>query len=241
MCGRIWTTSLLLLVAAPAAAVECGDMDHLGQSYTVCRVDAGSEDLALYHTDDRGAVIGGFDALAALHPDRQLVFAMNAGMYHEDRSPVGLFVKDGAQTAPLVTSDGPGNFGLLPNGVFCLSETGARIIESRSFAANAPQCRDATQSGPMLVIDGALHPKFLPDSASTHIRNGVGVAADGRTAYFAISNAAVNFHDFATLFRDVLQTPNALFFDGSVSRLFAPQIGRDDFGFQLGPMVAVFE
>ena len=241
MYGRIWTTSLFLLIAAPAAAVDCGDVTHLGQDYTVCRVAAGAEDLALYHTDDSGAVIGGFAALDALRPDRRLVFAMNAGMYHEDRSPVGLFVKDGIETAPLITSDGPGNFGLLPNGVFCLTGTSAAIFESRAYAARPPGCRDASQSGPMLVIDGALHPRFIPGGASTHIRNGVGVAADGRTTYFAISNAPVNFHDFATLFRDTLGTPDALFFDGSVSRLYAPQIGRDDFGFQLGPMVAVFE
>lgn len=240
MSGRIWTTSLLLL-ASPVAAVECGDQRHMGQSYTICSVDVTTEDLALYHADASGAVIGGFDALAAQRPGKTLVFAMNAGMYHDDRSPVGLFVKDSVETARLITSDGPGNFGLLPNGVFCLTDGAAAVIESRAFAADPPTCRDATQSGPMLVIDGALHPRFIPGGTSRNIRNGVGVSSDGLTAYFAISNEPVNFHDFATLFRDRLQTPDALFFDGSISRLHAPGIGRDDFGFQMGPMVAVFD
>ena len=74
-----------------------------------------------------------------------------------------------------------------------------------------------------------------------HVRNGVGVTPDGRTAIFAISNAPVNFYDFARLFRDGLGTPNALFLDGSVSRLHANDLGRSDFGFQLGPLVGVFE
>ncbi|MEL6640671.1 MAG: phosphodiester glycosidase family protein [Pseudomonadota bacterium] len=233
--------ALCLLLPAQAQAVTCKDVLFEGASYTTCEIDVASEDLRLYHSTAAGDVIGSFSDLAALDPGRKLTFAMNAGMYHADRSPVGLFQKDGAEAAPLVTRDGPGNFGLLPNGVFCVTDTSARVVESRAFAAEGGTCRDATQSGPMLVIDGALHPRFIPNGTSLHIRNGVGVKADGRTAIFAISNDPVNFHSFARLFRDGLQTPNALFLDGSVSRLHANDLGRSDFGFQLGPIVGVFE
>jgi len=51
----------------------------------------------------------------------------------------------------------------------------------------------------------------------------------------------VNFYDFGTLFKDYLGLPNALFFDGKISRLFAPEIGRSDFGWQLGPIVGVLD
>ena len=91
----------------------------------------------------------------------------------------------------------------------------------------------------MLVIDGALHPRFLPDSTSTYIRNGVGVSADGQTAWFVISDRPVTFHRFARFFRDSLGAPNALYFDGSISRLFVPAQGRADFGLPLGPMVGL--
>ena len=91
----------------------------------------------------------------------------------------------------------------------------------------------------MLVIDGELHPRFLVDATSRYIRNGVGTSADGTTAYFAISNLPVTFNQFGRLFRDVLGTPNALYFDGSVSRLHAPALERSDFGRTLGPIVAV--
>ena len=241
MSARIWTTSALLALAAPAGAATCEDITHLGQSFTVCTVDASAEALSLHHSDPAGDVIGSFDALSAIGSDKVLTFAMNAGMYHDDRRPVGLYIQDGTQTAPLVTRAGPGNFVLLPNGVLCLTDTSAMVIETLTYAAQQPTCRDATQSGPMLVIDGALHPRFIPDGTSKHIRNGVGTSADGTTAHFAISNEPVNFHDFGTLFRDVLQTPNALYFDGAISRLYAPAINRDDFGFQLGPMIAVWE
>jgi uncharacterized protein YigE (DUF2233 family) len=32
---------------------------------------------------------------------------------------------------------------------------------------------------------------------------------------------------------------NALYFDGKISRLFAPELGRSDIGFPIGPMVGL--
>ena len=93
----------------------------------------------------------------------------------------------------------------------------------------------------MLVIDGALHPRFLPDSTSRFVRNGVGTTADGSRAVFVISNSPVTFHEFGTLFRDHLGLPNALFLDGNISRLYAPEIGRRDIGFSVGPIVGTVE
>jgi uncharacterized protein YigE (DUF2233 family) len=111
------------------------------------------------------------------------------------------------------------------------------VIESRAFANAPPACDYATQSGPMLVIGGDLHPKFLKASDSLNIRNGVGVSADGARAVFAISDDPVNFHTFARLFRDGLGLPDALYLDGSISRLYAPELGRHDGGFPMGPIV----
>jgi uncharacterized protein YigE (DUF2233 family) len=223
-------------VPLDAQAATCRDLDFDGASYTVCEVTA-ADDLRLFLNGPEGTH-GSFrnldDALAA--QGLALGFAMNAGMYHRDLAPVGLYVEDGAEAAPLITSDGPGNFGLLPNGVFCWGDS-FRVIESRAFRDEAPFCRYATQSGPMLVIDGALHPRFLEGSDSLYIRNGVGVSADGTRAVFAISNEAVNFHSFARLFRDQLGLPDALYFDGNISRLYAPALDRHDGGFPMGPIV----
>jgi uncharacterized protein YigE (DUF2233 family) len=234
--------ALLLLFPLRAGAVECRDMDFDGASFTVCEVLAG-EDLRLFLQDASGEPYAAFAAVEAdlARTGAHLGFAMNAGMYQPDLSPVGLFVEDRVERSRIVTSDGPGNFGLLPNGVFCILPGGAgfAVMESRRFAKQRPDCQYASQSGPMLVLGGDLHPRFIPTSPSTYLRNGVGVSADGQRAVFAISNDAVNFHHFARLFRDGLDLPEALYFDGSISRLYAPGLGRRDAGFPMGPMVGV--
>ncbi|KAA0913318.1 hypothetical protein FLO80_13625 [Aquicoccus porphyridii] len=240
---RFWACLVLLLVPGIAGAVECREMRHEGNGYAVCEVDARSADIRLFLKDDADQVIGNFRALDAIlaAEGRRLAIAMNAGMYHGDRSPVGFYLEGGQEVQGLITSAGPGNFGLLPNGVFCIRAGRADVIETMRFKREAPDCRDASQSGPMLVIDGKLHPRFLTDSTSRYVRNGVGTSADGTRVVFAISNNAVTFHEFGRLFRDALNLPQALYFDGNISRLHAPALGRSDAGFPMGPIVGVVE
>ncbi len=228
------------LIAGGAAAQTCRDYTFEATPYTVCEVRAGA-DLRVFHDAPGGGNLGSFRAVEDLldGEGKVLAFAMNGGMYHPDRTPVGLLIENGVTRAPLVTAEGPGNFGLLPNGVFCIGKRTFSVVESRAFAARPRACRYATQSGPMLVIGGDLHPRFLAGSDSLYIRNGVGVSPDGGTAFFAISGTPVNFDAFARMFRDGLGTPDALYFDGRISRLYAPDLGRNDFGFAMGPIVGL--
>lgn len=230
---------LLAVLGAPALALSCEEVSFEGLSYAVCEVRPREERLRLFLYDASGEPFGSFSAVESAHGP--LAFAMNAGMYHRDRRPVGLYREEGEELAPLVTAAGPGNFGLLPNGLLCLSDEGAFVLEALAYAEEGRECPSATQSGPMLVIDGELHPRFLPDSDSRYIRNGVGASEDGARAVFAMSSRPVTFHEFARFFRDGLGLPDALYFDGSISRLHAPSLGRNDWGVWMGPIVGLLE
>ena len=231
--------AILMSSAIAAPASDCRDLEYQGNDYTVCAVDLTQEDVRLFLNDGDGDIWGQFRKLdnGLKAKGMQLGFAMNAGMYHPNRAPVGHYVENGQEEMRVIPNAGPGNFGMLPNGVLCLNDGIAQVYETLRYAEDKPTCRDANQSGPMLVINGELHPRFLKDSDSRYIRNGVGTTEDGKTAYFVISNNTVTFHEFGSLFRDALKTPNALYFDGNISRLYAPELNRHDGGFPMGPIV----
>jgi uncharacterized protein YigE (DUF2233 family) len=242
---RTALTALGLVISGTAAQSEvtCTERSFDGLAFTACEVDPRTDALRLFLDAPSGEKFGQFSSIDNTLQDegKVLAFAMNAGMYHDDRAPVGLYIEDGQEIMRVIPNAGPGNFGLLPNGVFCIRENRADVIETLTYAATPPECRHATQSGPMLVIDGDLHPRFLADSTSRYVRNGVGTSEDGSRVVFVITDQAVTFHEFGRIFRDDLGLPQALFFDGSVSRLHAPQLGRSDFGRWMGPIVGVVE
>lgn len=230
---------LVTNVQALASETPCRPLTFDGQRFTVCEIDPARHDLVLYSVDEAGTPYAGFARLPKERDGAPLVFAMNAGMYHADLSPVGLHIEDGEEIQRASTKPGPGNFHLLPNGVFYLDEGRAGVATTQDFLARGLSPELATQSGPMLVIEGKLHPRFLEDSDSYRRRNGVGVREDGAIV-FAISDGLVNFHHFARLFRDELAIDNALYFDGTMSSLYAPNLDRADAIRPMGPMIAAY-
>jgi uncharacterized protein YigE (DUF2233 family) len=227
--------------AGPAnAAGPCAPLRFEGASYTVCTFDARRDTIQMFWKGADARPYGAFAPLAAdlNSRGRELVFAMNAGIYEADLSPVGLYVESGKTLRKVNLRDGESNFYLKPNGIFFVGDQNVGVMEAGRFAASAANPRYATQSGPMLLIDGQIHPKILPTGTSAKTRNGVG-ARDATTAIFAIAEEPVTFDAFARLFRDALQCPNALYLDGSISSLFSADLKRDDALWPIGPIVAV--
>ncbi len=227
--------------AADAPAKACETRVFEGSTFIACKYQPGEDQLRLM-LNGPGGPIGGFRALRAqLGPDAaNVAYAMNGGMYEFDQSPVGLLVLDGHEVkrADRGTGDG-GDFHLLPNGVFSVDAQGdVRIDETGAFVARNAKVRWATQSGPLLVSHGVLHPKLAPDGSSRQVRNGVGVASP-TLAWFVISDGPVSLGRFARFFRDGLRCPDALYLDGHISALWAPELGRMDKATGLGPLVVV--
>jgi prepilin-type processing-associated H-X9-DG protein len=222
--------------AAQAAAEPCRTVQAQGETFTVCTIDLRRQRLRLFWLQPDGHPYGALGTLAEAQGSR-LSFAMNGGMYDKDQAPVGLYIEDGRELKRVSTADGPGNFHLKPNGVFWIKGERAGVLETARYLRAKIHPDFATQSGPMLVIDGQIHPKISADGPSQKIRNGVGLPGDGHVAIFAISERPVTFGAFARLFRDDLGCRNALFLDGSVSSLYAPNLGRSDLSRPLGPLV----
>ncbi len=171
---------------------------------------------------------------------RKTVWMMNAGMFGDDGMPVGLCVVGGKEISALRTEEGTGNFYLKPNGVFSLTDSGPIIRETDEWMKATPSgVQYATQSGPLLVQRGRIHPAFREESPNRNIRNGVGVRTDGRVI-FAISADRVTFHEMATFFRDALHCPDALYLDGAISAMHAPAAGIISFAKGLGSVFGVW-
>jgi uncharacterized protein YigE (DUF2233 family) len=227
--------ALLFATAAAAAPNPCQDIEEAGASYTVCTFDARARSIRLFLADEKNEVYGSFS-----RQGEALVFAMNAGMYDEAHRPIGLYIEDGRAVKSANTRAGAGNFHMKPNGVFWLQGPRAGVTETQRFLKERRRPTYATQSGPMLVLGGRINPRIHATGTSEKIRNGVGVR-DGHVVAFAISNRPVTFHAFASLFRERLKCPDALFLDGSISGLYAPSLSRHDRFRPMGPIIGVVE
>jgi uncharacterized protein YigE (DUF2233 family) len=218
-------------------------LSHLSwnsSSADVYVVDTKTSRIGVYGSRPGGGRIGSFANLSDYfdHTGVNLAFATNGGMFHADYKPVGLLVQDGVERSPINLNNGDGNFFLKPNGVFLVSSgERAAVVRSERFARLNHGVRAATQSGPLLVIDGRINPAFKAGSTNRFVRSGVGVL-DPHTVVFAISSEPVNFWDFAQLFRDVIGSKNALYLDGAISKFYVPgkqeRPGEEQFGVVIG-------
>jgi uncharacterized protein YigE (DUF2233 family) len=135
------------------------------------------------------------------------------------------------------TADPPPNFYLKPNGVFYVAKGHAAIVESSAYPTLHVTPEMAVQSGPLLVSGGRIHRAFNPAGMSKYVRNGVGLRADGRVV-FAMALDPVNLYTFATIFRNGLQCPDALYLDGAISQFYATPDTPDTTG-QFAGIIAV--
>lgn len=201
-----------------------------------------TSNIKLFWKDKNGKILKSFSNLKTEveSGNQKLLFAMNAGMYMKDNSPLGLYIENGRQIRKLnLGKSNSGNFYLKPNGVFYLTKNKeAKVIETSKFK-QSKDIEFATQSGPMLLIEGEIHPAFTKGSANLNIRNGVGILPNNELI-FAISKVPVNFYDFAMYFKN-LGCKNALYLDGSVSRAYIPAKKWGQLEGNFGAMIGIVE
>lgn len=182
--------------------------------------------VSLHWRQANGDAFGNFITLkGALRADKKRVLAlMNAGIYGKNDEPAGLHVENGQLLHPLNTKKGHGNFHIQPNGVFLITQKGeAKIITTKMYqkhyAGQENTLTLATQSGPLLVINGKRNRRLLPKSQSTYTRNGVCTTVDGRLLFLSTGGVPSNFYQFARASQQV-GCDNTLYLDGNISKLY---------------------
>lgn len=224
--------------AAPTGPSACKAVQFEGAALTHCIADPAQHTIAMANLGADKLPFGSLGAFAASLDPQTIAFAVNGGMYGDDLKPIGYYVQNGERLGELNRANGDGNFYMKPNGVFFGSASRWQVLGSNTFfntVGDRPQF--GTQSGPLILIDGKLHPEIQDDGPSKAIRNGVGVDGKG-LAHFVISDGPVSFGQLARYFRDVVKVSNALYLDGQVSSLWDPSRGRLDKG-RVGPIIVV--
>lgn len=212
----------VLVLTVIVLAVFINAKIYSDDKFVVYKVDLKVQDLKLYWKNGAGQNFGSILNFKNWTESKNLSldFAMNAGMYKKDNSPQGLYIEKKKVLSPLDATKAEGNFYLKPNGVFYISTGKTTEICTTEKFQNNGKIEYATQSGPMLVIDGKIHPDFKEGSVNLNIRNGVGILPNGKIV-FVLSKKEINFYDFANYFKS-LGCKNALYLDGFVSRAYIP-------------------
>lgn len=218
-------------------------ISYRNTQFTAYTVNVKQSELIFFLKNKAGKRLSSFQGLKDMlkGQGKNLAFATNGGMFHPTHEPVGLFVEAGKQRTPLNTKKESGNFYMSPNGVFCVTNDRRVIIKKTAdYASIKNQAWYATQSGPMLIIDGKINPKFKEGSTNQYTRSGVGIINSAK-AVFIISDTPVNFYDFALLFKEKYGCKNALYLDGAISKMYAPNLQANDLSGDFGVMIGVVE
>jgi len=197
-----------IMLAHADAHAACRDAGE----YVVCEAPPGA-DIRLFHADASGAVYGDFARVEAdlAAQGERLVFAMNAGMYHKDRAPVGALIIDGKRLRGAQAGDGPGNFHLKPNPIAVTDcSVAAEDFHARfSATGRAYLYRIANRRAPPVLERGRVW--WVPaelDAAAMH----------------AAAQRLIGHHDFTTFRAAICQAQSPL---KSLDRLDVNRIGEE--------------
>ncbi len=210
--------------------------DPVIQAY---RVDPKTERIRMYWKGADGVPYQSISAFlkAKDYPNGVIGMVMNGGIYDPLSRPLGLYIENSRRLVPLNLADGDGNFFMKPNGVFFLRKGVAAIADARDFKDH-PDITDAVQSGPLMIKNGVIHPRFRVGSDSRKVRNAVGVTAQGDVVFF-LSSDPVNFYDFARFAQKRHAIVDLLYLDGTISQMYTKTGAVPALEYPLTTMIAV--
>lgn len=227
-----------LIFSAFVIILSCDKEKPIDIDFVIYSVNPKTENVAFFWKDSQNKPLRSIKNLKKFVDSKHLdlKFAMNGGMFVENNIPKGLYIENFKTLNPIDTSMGKGNFYLKPNGIFYITKSNEyKIVRTENFEPES-NIKFATQSGPMLLVNGTINPVFQRNSNNLNIRNGVGILKNGNPV-FVMSKKEINFYSFVLLFKN-MGCKNTLYLDGFVSRAYFPQenwVQEDgDFGVMIG-------
>lgn len=232
-------TALFCTLLCMSLVLMAYELNQSNPSILFYTVDLKKQHMEFYWKDKDGEPLKSIQRLKEQveQQGRTLVFAMNGGMFNRDYTPQGIYIQNHQTFASLDTGSGNGNFYLKPNGVFYITDNNTPVICTTTDFIHKSNIKYATQSGPLLLVNGQIHPALTFGSTNLNIRNGVGILPNNNIL-FAMSKDEINFYDFAKFFQD-LGCKNALYLDGFVSRTYLPEKNWIQLDGNFGVMIGV--
>jgi len=186
------------------------------------------EEVRMYWKDKQGKIFKSFENVKS-HIEQngqEVSFITNGGIYMEANVPLGLYIENGETLASLnQVKRAFGNFYIQPNGVFVIHKNGFEIVPTGNFT-NSDSIVYANQSGPMLLIEGDINPLFNRDSQNKRIRSSVCTKTSKEEiapqVVFTLSEQAVTFYEFSKFLKKRVGCKNALYLDGTISKIYSP-------------------
>lgn len=171
--------------------------------------------------------------------NKQILFAMNAGMYMENLMPLGLYIEDSKTIRKLNEAKNKyGNFYIEPNGVFFKTTNSFHIVSREKYQIiSKNNISFATQSGPLLIIDGGINSNITKLTGST-TRNAACIN-DEKDLILTISTKSVTFSELANHLKNNLHCQNAIFLDGGISDYL--DTNHNGLIRGLGPLIAIYK
>ncbi len=224
---------------------------YMNNSFDIFIARIPDVNIGQFWKDDNGDYFGSIQNVKEylINKGHEVMMITNSGIYKENREPLGLYIEKGEERIPLNIATNkdeginPGNFYLKPNGVFVITNNNkANILTTEAYADihGFMDPKLALQSGPMLLINGEIHPDFTEGSQNKNIRSGIGIINENIIA-FAISNEPASFYDFAMFFKEELECSSALYLDGVISKTYIPSLNRDETNGDFAGLIAVYK
>jgi uncharacterized protein YigE (DUF2233 family) len=207
----------LCFFVSSAQVKECQNFNYNNSTFDIAIIKSDTNTIQKFKFIENSGLLDEGNFFDSLYREGFFI-ACNAGPIDNNNELLGLFIKEGKVVNDINLNSGSGNFFLKPNGYYAFNNSDIEINSSSSYNYKN-SFNNAAQSGPMLVLNGAINPIFDKKSPNRNLRLGVGYYKKNHQQFILLvkSKTPVTFYQFADLFSSKFKCENALYLDGGAN------------------------